>query len=273
MPQSSNRYRQARTTTLTTESPHMSCARSQRKTPSSNPISKTASASTAHVKLCPLDTILSQLHGDAEKPQDGRGADESCRDNERYTRCCSLVHHLPPFPTHLPPVRPPQEATSTSPDWQFGTPLTSSISHKSLFHPEHQEARHHDLEHKPRGVGEDDSDGSAVCGGWDEGQLAEENGNHKPGVPNQERQTRELHGDVSLRQMLKLRDDDGRTSLLHGHAFLNLLAWAYDSDGSQNLHSTLFNTSRSSSLSSHSQITSASITFDGIKAEKDDVSD
>ncbi|KAF8954321.1 hypothetical protein BDZ97DRAFT_1928496 [Flammula alnicola] len=105
---------------------------------------------------------------------------------------------------------------------------------------------------------------AAVCGGRDEEQLAEENGNHKPGAPNQEHQTRELH---------EAEDDDGRTSLLHGHAFLNLLAWAYDSHGSQNLHSTLFNTSRSSSLSSHSQITSASITFDGIKAEKDDVSD
>ncbi|KAF8954326.1 hypothetical protein BDZ97DRAFT_1928499 [Flammula alnicola] len=77
-----------------------------------------------------------------------------------------------------------------------------------------------------------------------------------------------------LQQIQKLRVDDAKTSLLDGHAFLNLLAWAYDTKTLMARKTFLRHYSThlgSSLLSSLSQITSASITADGI--EKDDVYD
>ncbi|KAF8954304.1 hypothetical protein BDZ97DRAFT_2064801 [Flammula alnicola] len=165
------RYRhcRARTTTLT-KSRRMSGARSQRKTPSN-------SLREALVEKQLQQPPLMRLQRDAEKPQDGREADESYWDNERDTRHSS-VHRLPPFPIHLSPVCPAQEATSTSPDWQFGI-----LGPSYLFH-QHQEDRLHELEHELRGVEKVNLDG---CGDNTPrllSQPAEENRYHKPGATN-----------------------------------------------------------------------------------------
>ncbi|KAF8956863.1 hypothetical protein BDZ97DRAFT_1925030 [Flammula alnicola] len=97
----------------------------------------------------------------------------SGKDNDTDYRVAHILttfrgSSLPPFPTHLPPVhlgRPlPHHLTG------YSEPISILFHHRrppdstprnpiAPLMQEHQEARHHDLEHEPWGVEEEDSDG------------------------------------------------------------------------------------------------------------------
>ncbi|KAF8960717.1 hypothetical protein BDZ97DRAFT_1921972 [Flammula alnicola] len=137
----------------------------------------------------------------------------ACAFSEKDTKYSKLFFVLPPFPTHLPPIYPPQEApppTSTSPDRQFGTSLISvSSSVVDDLQTQLREIQSRLSLHISHTNHSFIQSWSTSLGVWrrmtrtvvmtthgasrllyqsaeeaDEEQLAEENRNHKPGATN-----------------------------------------------------------------------------------------